>query len=264
MARIRSNVSLWILAGISTSAVACLPFVPETTLDAKTPVFVNTLMLQAIFISVALGGAAVSKTPLRKRLALTYPRLATARLGLVLLGMLGVSEALEALVQLGGWADSGSIGAFRTATSGLRGAELGVGLLSLAVAPAFGEELFFRGLLQRGTQTALGPWGSLGLAALAFGAAHLDPIQGPAAVVLGLYLGGVLLRTKSLWPPILCHALNNTLAVLLSAYAIDLGERPIWLIPCGLFLAAVGLLAAQPRSEPNDEPYSKQPVTPSR
>jgi len=189
--------------------------------------------------------------------------MATARLGLVLLGMLGVSEALEATVQLGGWGDSGSIGAFRTATSNLRGAELGLGILSLALAPAFGEELFFRGLLQRGTQNALGPWGSLGLAALAFGGAHLDPVQGPAAVVLGLYLGGVLLRTGSLWPAIFCHALNNTLAVLLSAYAIEFSERPIWLIPCGLFLAGVGLIAARPSSAPDDDPYSKQPVTPS-
>jgi len=255
---------LGIFAGVSVSALACIPLAREAPSHADTSIFANTLILQEIFTFLAVGGAALSRAPLRERLALTRPHLAKARLGLVLLGMLGVSEALEAIVQLGGWGDSGSIGAFRTATSGLRGTELGLGILSLAIAPAIGEELFFRGLLQRGTQSVLGPRGSLGFAALAFGGAHFDPIQGPAAFVLGLYLGGVLLRTKSLWPPIFCHALNNVLAVLLSAYAIDFGARPIWLIPCGLFLAAVGILAAEPKSVPEDDPYSKQAVTPSR
>jgi len=86
-------------------------------------------------------------------------------------------------------------------------------LLVFAGAPAICEELAFRGFLLSGFhargRTAL----AIILSAVCFGLVHMVPQQAFNAMLLGLLLGLLALRTQSLWPGVLMHFLNNALAL---------------------------------------------------
>ena len=82
----------------------------------------------------------------------------------------------------------------------------------LLIAPV-SEELFFRGLLLRGFLMRYRPGTAIIASAFLFSAAHLNPLQGIPAFFLGLYFGWLFVRTRSLWPCILAHALNNMVAL---------------------------------------------------
>jgi membrane protease YdiL (CAAX protease family) len=119
--------------------------------------------------------------------------------------------------------------------------------IAFGVAPGVCEELLFRGALQRSLARRFGAF-AIGLAALAFALVHFDPVHGPAAFPLGLYLGVVALRARSTWPAMLCHAANNCAAMLPQLrpeLALAL-PRPaswegaaLWVAGSGLALAAV-------------------------
>lgn len=90
-----------------------------------------------------------------------------------------------------------------------------INLLIIAVIPAIGEELLFRGLVQRiftdwSKNVHTGVW----LAALLFSAMHMQFYGFIPRVLLGALLGYLLVWSGSLWLPILAHFINNAAAVL--------------------------------------------------
>jgi len=90
-------------------------------------------------------------------------------------------------------------------------------LLVVAVVPAIGEELLFRGYLQQ----KFGKWfgnmhTSILITAFLFSAIHFH-FQGIIPrFVLGVLLGYLFYWSQSLWLPILAHFINNAQAVLFS------------------------------------------------
>lgn len=87
-------------------------------------------------------------------------------------------------------------------------------LVLAALVPALGEELLFRGYLQtRLTERWPAGWAILA-SALMFSAMHLSPLHALSVLPLSLWLGLVAWRAGSIWPAILGHAANNTLATL--------------------------------------------------
>ncbi len=89
-----------------------------------------------------------------------------------------------------------------------------VGLIVIvAVVPGVVEELLFRGYLQSRLLQRWPPLLAVGASALIFSAAHLDPIHVLGVIPLGVWLGTVAWRAGSVWPAILCHAVNNAVAV---------------------------------------------------
>jgi membrane protease YdiL (CAAX protease family) len=87
-------------------------------------------------------------------------------------------------------------------------------ILLVAVTPGVIEELMFRGYLQsRLTERMPAALGIL-ISALIFSIAHLDLLHVVGVLPLGLWLGAIAWRADSVWPAILCHAMNNTIAVL--------------------------------------------------
>lgn len=91
----------------------------------------------------------------------------------------------------------------------------GVGLLVLIVvigAPIV-EELFFRGLLLRSLERRWGSVWALLVSSVIFGAVHLQPLQFPALVVVGLILGALAQRTGRLGLSIFTHIGFNAVAV---------------------------------------------------
>lgn len=89
-----------------------------------------------------------------------------------------------------------------------------VALTVAAIAPAVGEELLFRGVIQTQLQKLtqnphLGIW----LAAIIFSAIHLQFVGFLPRMLLGALLGYLLWWSGSLWLPILIHFLFNGVQV---------------------------------------------------
>ncbi len=97
--------------------------------------------------------------------------------------------------------------------------ELVLNLVAIAIIPALGEELVFRGLvqrqIQRGSNNAhLAVW----LSAALFSAIHLQFEGFLPRLFLGVALGYLLVWTQTLWVPILAHLLNNAGQVILQYF----------------------------------------------
>lgn len=89
-------------------------------------------------------------------------------------------------------------------------------LMLLVIGP--GEELFWRGFLQRNLQKHLNPWTGFLLATLLYSAIHLPTgnlVLVAAALVCGLFWGFIYLRTNSLLVIIFSHTLWDILVILL-------------------------------------------------
>lgn len=90
-------------------------------------------------------------------------------------------------------------------------------VLLIGILPAIGEELIFRGIVQRGIQQQfnnhhLGIW----ISAFLFSALHLQFFGFLPRLMLGAFFGYLMVWTGSLWAPMIAHFLNNTLALLLA------------------------------------------------
>lgn len=87
-------------------------------------------------------------------------------------------------------------------------------MVMIAVLPAVGEELLFRGLLQRLFRDWLkSPHAAIFLAAFLFSAMHLQFYGFLPRFALGLMFGYLYLWSGSLWVPVFAHFLNNGSAV---------------------------------------------------
>ena len=140
----------------------------------------------------------------------------------------------------------------------LDGQPLWVLLLALAVTPAICEELLFRGLVFSGLRR-LGPVAAVVLSALLFAFAHGSIYRLLPTFVLGALLGYARLKSGSIVPGIVIHALNNALGMILLvkqpawAGALIQEERPpVWLTLAALAMCgtAVGLLRSIRSEEP--------------
>lgn len=95
--------------------------------------------------------------------------------------------------------------------------ELLFNLLVIAVLPAFGEELLFRGIIQPNLSKYLkNPIVGLWLTAIIFSAIHMQFQGFLPRMVLGALLGYLFYWTKNLWVPILAHLANNGIQVLIA------------------------------------------------
>ncbi|MCK4988835.1 MAG: CPBP family intramembrane metalloprotease, partial [Bacteroidales bacterium] len=99
-----------------------------------------------------------------------------------------------------------------TATKSISG--LLVNLLMIGVIAAVGEELIFRGLMQRlMTQMLKNPHVAILITALLFSAFHFQFFSFLPRFVLGLILGYLMYYGQSIWYPILAHFVNNAMGV---------------------------------------------------
>jgi membrane protease YdiL (CAAX protease family) len=108
---------------------------------------------------------------------------------------------------------------------GTQGQALAALVLLTIIAP-LAEEFICRGwlmpaLLERWTSA-----GAVTFTALIFGLIHLNPWQFFYAFYLGAWLGWVYVRTRSIWPCVAGHAVNNGLAWLASLLDPGTGETP--------------------------------------
>ena len=90
----------------------------------------------------------------------------------------------------------------------------------MVAAPAFGEEFFFRGVLQRLFTERGSHHGAILLTAVCFGLIHMQPLRLLPILFMGVMFGYIKHWTGTLWAPIALHFVNNGFA-LGSAYQND-------------------------------------------
>lgn len=102
------------------------------------------------------------------------------------------NEALKGLLQMDGWG------------------ELAANLLIIALLPALGEELLFRGILQQQLmRRTTNPWVAIAWAALIFSFIHFQFEGFFSRALLGLLLGWLYWISGNFWVPVAAHFFNN-------------------------------------------------------
>jgi membrane protease YdiL (CAAX protease family) len=94
--------------------------------------------------------------------------------------------------------------------------------LLVGLAVPFAEEVFFRGVLFRWMRDRWGVRVALLGSTLVFGLVHGDPPTIAAGWALGFILALAYEHSHSLWTPIVIHALNNSVKVILLYLALGL------------------------------------------
>lgn len=178
----------------------------------------DSLGIEIFLGLLALAGATASRLRVLDRLGLRRGRLGSPPLGLLVIGTLALSHGLDGVIELADLREQSSLAHLDTVLAGIRGRPLALALLGIGIAPGIAEEIFCRGLVQRGIARRAGPVAGILLASLLFGALHVDPVHAAFASVLGLYLGLAAWLAGSTRAPIACHAVNNLLAVGLAAF----------------------------------------------
>ena len=77
------------------------------------------------------------------------------------------------------------------------------------------EEVFFRSFTFMGLRNGMTLAQSIVISGLIFAVAHDDPASFPVLFVIGLMLAIIRWRTRSIWPGIILHTLNNAASALL-------------------------------------------------
>lgn len=117
--------------------------------------------------------------------------------------------------------------AAKTATSLLLGSKswlvMILMVLIVGVLTGIGEEMFFRaGLLKPMTDSKVNIHFAVWYVAIIFSAIHFQFFGFVPRMILGAWLGYLFVWSRSLWVPILAHALNNSMVVVMT-YLANIG-----------------------------------------
>jgi membrane protease YdiL (CAAX protease family) len=96
-------------------------------------------------------------------------------------------------------------------------ADLFINIFLIALLPAVGEELIFRGIVQQTINKNSGSyhWG-IWISAILFSALHMQFNGFLPRMLLGAFFGYLFVWSGNLWLPILAHFINNATAVIVS------------------------------------------------
>jgi membrane protease YdiL (CAAX protease family) len=227
----------YVSAGVVLYGIIASPFVLHGAGAPKTQRLLQFIGVTCIFLLPSwLFAIAVEKEPLEHFKLKTYPKAAYLLVGIVLVFVaepfiayttelnneltLPASMAkLENLLQqfekqaeqvtMGLLVDHSYIGLFSN-------------LLIMAALPALAEEIFFRGVLQqffiRWTKSIhTGVW----LAAFWFSFLHFQFYGFIPRLLLGVMLGYLFVTSRSLWPNVLFHLINNSIFVLVAFFDLE-------------------------------------------
>ena len=215
------------------------------------------LLVSELFLSLpALLALFLFRVPIAEGLALRRPDGPTTLLSL-LAGAAFWGASLGLLeVQYAVWRPPGGyLEAFRRLHDALRPSGLVDALLSvaaIALAPALFEEIVFRGTVLPAFLRSFAAPVAVVASAFLFGLIHLDFTtpgatfyRVPFAFAVGLGLGTLRARTGSLFPPVLAHALLNTITFVSAPFTEDpSGALPDARPLLGAAILAVGTVVA--------------------
>jgi membrane protease YdiL (CAAX protease family) len=170
----------------------------------------SSTALLVTFLAATRGMAAA-------RIRLVPGRETGRDLGVMILGVLALGQALDSITVIAGLSNHGAMATIRRALFGASGPDLFLAVIVIGILAGSVEELFFRAYMQ----SVLGERWSREVAILvtsaAFGLLHLDRVHAPLAFVLGVYLGFVTEISGSALPAMACHVVNNVVFTIVTA-----------------------------------------------
>lgn len=208
------------------------------------PIWMRVVVPQLGLAAIALLLPRLAMVRLRTGMMLAPPKAASGWLAGVLLGAGGVAVShgigyLQGFVL--GEPDARTVDAIREILSG----PIIVVILCAAVVPALSEELLFRGLVFQAFRGMARNSGAIAISAFAFGLFHMSLHRIFPQAALGALLAVLVLRTASLWPAVVAHAVHNGLLVAWALSADDPeAEMPGWVLPWLYSVGPVLVLAA--------------------
>jgi membrane protease YdiL (CAAX protease family) len=181
-----------------------------TELSMSLPVLGTTLFITAVgFSGSGILAAYFAKLPVKETLGLVPAHPATFVAAMI--GILAFGPTSDALVRLAKhFLPSFGLGSLEALEQVTRAHPFLVLFPFIALMPGFGEELFFRGLIQR---TFTRPAVAITVSAIAFSCVHIDPQHIFGVLPLGFFLAWTAHRTGSTWVTIVAHVTNNTAAL---------------------------------------------------
>jgi len=136
--------------------------------------------------------------------------------------------------------------------------------LVMAVMPAVGEEIFFRGFVFGSLRRNMKPVWAIVISSIIFGAFHLSLVKLLPTALLGALFAYIGLKSGSIFIGMLLHFLNNFMAVLMMKFPEQMGKAlPILakeeftvtdcvlLVVVGLIVGMVGLLITNKKVKKN-------------
>ena len=215
--------TIWGLIGglilaIIVAPALVLPFDPN--IDSLGALLSAQALLEASLFTVAVGMASSWRfRPFRAALKLLgVRRFKRSAIGWAFLTLFAYYVAAAIFAALVLKPDQQDIGGELGLDQGGVAAAVAAVVLIAVVAP-FVEELFFRGFVFGGLRSSFDLWVAVLLSGAVFGLIHAP--TGITTVIplagLGCALAWLYDRTGSLWPCILIHAINNGLALALTA-----------------------------------------------
>lgn len=198
----------WITAGIAIAlyviAIALYRQMPDTPLAVEGLVLLaisGIVPLVSVLVMIAIRKRNLSLFGIRqvspKWLAVAF----AVGIGVVVLN-LGINTLIAAITDV----SNVQAGYQSAATSGIVGF-LGTILLGAVLTP-IGEELLFRGVLFT-LLTRYGVWLAAILSSVVFALSHGINFATPVALTVGLAAAWLMHKTKSIWPGVVVHFVNN-------------------------------------------------------
>jgi membrane protease YdiL (CAAX protease family) len=97
-------------------------------------------------------------------------------------------------------------------------------LIMLVVFAPVLEEIFCRGIILRGLLNHYSPMKAIIWSAAFFGIIHMNPWQAIPAFLIGVLMGWIYWRTRSLWTTIFIHFINNGVAYIITVFFPNLTD----------------------------------------
>lgn len=261
MTRDRTRAAIYLGAlAVAAGAWTC-SLAPDAAAHPTSAFLVPAVGIELFVGILAFAGAVLSPEGAMRRLGLGPGRLPLRLGALLVLGTLGISSALDGLLELTGLRARSALVEIDDAVAGASGASLVVAFLALGVLPGVAEELLCRGFVQRGLARRTSAGLAIAGASVFFGLLHVEPIHALFAALLGAWLGTAAWLAGSIRVSIACHVVNNSVAVGAIAW-LPAGPAPLAVarVAVGAALAGACLLRVLRRAGPPAGPGAVPPT----
>ncbi len=161
-----------------------------------------------------------------------------------ILFLLGVSTISAFVVEFIGnlWAPVD--GGLEAVTDAIFSGSLIATVVSTVIMAPVMEELMIRGLTFNRLLSGTKKWTAIIVSSIIFGVIHMNLLQGLNAIVLGIVLALVFIKTRSIIACMLCHAANNLLSVIGGVLVIkdvaNLDTINLWINIACIVLGIIG------------------------
>ncbi len=193
---------------------------PSQIESGPMPLLAFGLMFVALELVLFVGViAAALLSPVRfcDRIRLRRSHISALGYFVMLVGLLAAGQVLESSMALLEIEPGAALEQMNEFFASVHGEALAILALVIGLFAAFGEEFLCRGYIQTRLSRRCGSLSAVLISSLLFGILHFDVVHSTMAFFIGLYLGFLAERTGSIWPCIVCHALNNITSVFLTS-----------------------------------------------